>query len=325
LEIFRLRDLHTHLSKRHGELLDLYSRKDEYGDRRRVLEKALELLDSLEGVDISEVLEICKRKKAEEALRERVKELNCLYGISELIEKYGNDTQRILDELVYFIPEAWQYPNIACARIVCDKYKSQTKNFKETAWRQVSDIKINNEKIGQVEICYLVEKPLRDEGPFLNEERVLLKIVAERISRLIEKERIGEELEKEESKFQSLIEKTGAGVAITDIKGRFTYVNDAICKMTGYSKSEMIGKNFADFLHPDDKKRIVGYFLQSWVRPKRKLNLEFRIIHKDGSPVYMYSSPTIFFHDNKIVGFNAIVHDITKLKELEEKLKEITG
>lgn len=323
--IFRLLDLHTHLSKHHGELLDLYSKKDGYGDRRQVLEKAIELLDALEGVDISEVLEICKRRKTEEALRERVKELNCLYGISELMDKYGDDTQRILDEIVYFIPEAWKYPDVACARIVCDKYKSQTRNFKETSWKQVSDIKLKNEKIGQVEICYLIEKPLRDEGPFLNEEKALLNMIAERISRLIEKERIQGELKKEETKFQSLIEKTSAGVAITDIKGRFTYVNDAICKMTGYSKGEMIGKNFADFLHPSDKKRIVGYFLQSWVRPKRKLNLEFRIIHKDGSPVYMYSSPTIFFHNNKIVGFNAIVHDITKLKELEKQLKKVSN
>jgi PAS domain S-box-containing protein len=323
--IFRLLDLHTHLSKRHGELLDLYAKKYEYSDRRQVLEKAIELLDAMEGVDISEVLEICKRRKAEEALRERVKELNCLYGISELMDKYGDDTQRILDEIVYFIPEAWKYPNVACARIVCDKYKSQTRNFKETSWRQVSDIKLKNEKIGQVEIYYLIEKPLRDEGPFLNEERALLNMIAERIGRLIEKEKIQGELKKEETKFQSLIEKTSAGVAITDIKGIFTYVNDAICKMTGYSKGEMIGKNFADFLHPSDKKKIVGYFLQSWARPKRKLNLEFRIIHKDGSPVYMYSSPTIFFHNNKIVGFNAIVHDITKLKELEEQLKKVSS
>jgi PAS domain S-box-containing protein len=323
--IFRLLDLHTHLSKRHGEILNLYAKLDEYGDRRKVLETALELLNAMKGVDVSEVLEICKRKKAEEALRERVKELNCLYGISELIEKYGKDLQRTLDELVYFIPEAWQYPNIACARIVCDKYKSQTKNFKETKWGQVSEIKIDNKKIGQVEVFYLVEKPLRDEGPFLKEEKVLLRIIAERISRLIERERMEEELKKEETKFQSLIEKTGAGVATTDIKGRFTYVNDAICQITGYSKGEMIGRNFADFLHPSDKKRIVGYFLKAWTQPKKKLNLEFRIIHKDGSPVYMYSSPTIFFHNNKIVGFNAIVHDITRLKELEEQLKKVSG
>ena len=208
--IFRLLDLHTHLSKRHGELLDLYAKKDEYGDRRRVLEIAIELLDAMEGVDVSEVLEICKRKKAEEALHKRIKELNCLYGISELIEKYGKDLQRTLDELVYFIPEAWQYPDIACARIVCGKYKSQTKNFKETRWGQVSEIKIDNKKIGQVEVCYLVEKPSRDEGPFLKEEKTLLKIIAERISRLIEQERTKEELKKEETKLAHALTKLKA-------------------------------------------------------------------------------------------------------------------
>ncbi|MCW4033070.1 MAG: hypothetical protein NWF08_06715 [Candidatus Bathyarchaeota archaeon] len=192
------------MSKRHGDLLDLYAKKDEYGDRRHVLEKAIELLDAMEGVDVSEVLEICKRKKAEEALRERAKELNCLYGISELIEKYGKDLQRTLDELVYFIPEAWQYPDITCVRIVCDKYKSQTKNFKETKWGQISEIKIDNKKIGQVEVFYLVEKPSRDEGPFLKEERALLRIIAERISRLIEQERMREEIKKLEEELKKI-------------------------------------------------------------------------------------------------------------------------
>ena len=43
-----------------------------------------------------------------------------------------------------------------------------------------------------------------------------------------------------------------------------SYINKALCKMIGYTKEEMIGKQFADFLHPDDKKDIVRKFLGAW-------------------------------------------------------------
>ena len=61
-------------------------------------------------------------------------------------------------------------------------------------------------------------------------------------------------------RFKDLVEKTGAGVAISDVKGGFTYVNKAICKMIGYTKEELIGKKFVDFLYPDDKKKIMKFF-----------------------------------------------------------------
>ncbi|MCZ2845069.1 MAG: hypothetical protein O2U61_00995 [Candidatus Bathyarchaeota archaeon] len=49
-------DLHTHMSKQHGKILDSFASKEEYGDRRRVLEKAIELLDAINDLDINEVL-----------------------------------------------------------------------------------------------------------------------------------------------------------------------------------------------------------------------------------------------------------------------------
>ncbi|MCW3975971.1 MAG: hypothetical protein NWE86_07000 [Candidatus Bathyarchaeota archaeon] len=44
------------MSKQHGKILDSFASKEEYGDRRRVLEKAIELLDAINDLDINEVL-----------------------------------------------------------------------------------------------------------------------------------------------------------------------------------------------------------------------------------------------------------------------------
>ena len=56
--------------------------------------------------------------KAIPALRERIKELNCLYGISQLAERHSDSIDDLLQDLVNFLPYSWQYPEITCARIV---------------------------------------------------------------------------------------------------------------------------------------------------------------------------------------------------------------
>jgi len=71
--------------------------------------------------------EIQERKKAEEATRERtkelderVKELNCLYGISNLVEKPDISLEEIFQGVVDLIPPSWQYPEITCSRMLLE-------------------------------------------------------------------------------------------------------------------------------------------------------------------------------------------------------------
>ena len=115
------------------------------------------------------------------ALRERIKELNCLYGIARLAEYHSDSIDDLLRDLVNFLPFSWQYPEITCARIVFKGKTYKSKGFRVTKWRQVSRILVYNEPVGEVAMFYLEERPPADEGPFLREERALLDAVAERI------------------------------------------------------------------------------------------------------------------------------------------------
>lgn len=115
------------------------------------------------------------------ALRERIKELNCLYGISQLADRHSDSIDDLLQNLVNFLPLSWQYPDITCTRIVFEGKAYKSKRFKITKWRQSSPILKYNETSGEVAIFYLEERPASDEGPFLKEERALLDAVAERI------------------------------------------------------------------------------------------------------------------------------------------------
>jgi PAS domain S-box-containing protein len=147
------------------------------------------------------VSDISDRKRAEnekeclfEELTERVKELNCLYSLSRLVEIPGISLEGLLAGMVHLFAQAWRYPEITCAAIKLGNKEYKTDNFRETPWRQSAHIKIYGEIAGQVTVGYLEEKPPSYEGPFLREERTLLEAVSERLGRIIERSRAEAEL-----------------------------------------------------------------------------------------------------------------------------------
>jgi len=143
--------------------------------------------------------------KAEFALRERIKELNCLYGVSQLAERNLNSLDDLLQEIVNFLPHSWQYPEITCARILFKKKTYTSDRFNVTNWRQSSRIYMYHEAVGECAIFYLEECPPADEGPFLKEERALLDAVAEQIGAIAT--RISADLELQEINQQLTLER----------------------------------------------------------------------------------------------------------------------
>ncbi len=119
--------------------------------------------------------------KVERALRERIKELNCLYGVSKLAERHPDSVEHLLKDLVNFLPFSWQFPEITCAQITFKGKIFKSKGFKVTNWRMSSQIFLYNEAVGEVEIFYTKECPPEDEGPFLKEERALLNALSKQI------------------------------------------------------------------------------------------------------------------------------------------------
>ena len=124
---------------------------------------------------------------------------------------------------------------------------------------------------------------------------------------ITERKNMTEELAKSEARYRSLVEEAGVSIARTDAEGRLSFVNNALCQVIGYSKQELMGKPFFDLLHTDDKKKVLALFKQAFNHPQDNLNLEFRVIHKDGHTLHMSSRPTRLEYEGKIVGFNIIV------------------
>ena len=150
------------------------------------------------------------------ALRERIKELNCLYGISQLAERYLHSLDGLLQELVDFLPYSWQYPEVTCARVLFKGKTYASRRFEVTDWRQSARIYMYHEAVGEVSVFYLEECAPADEGPFLKEERALLDTVAEQIGTIAT--RISAEMELEETNRQLTLERQALQEANTALR-----------------------------------------------------------------------------------------------------------
>ena len=174
---------------------------------------------------------------ASNALLERIKELNCLYGISNLLENQDVSLSWIMKRAVELIPAAWQYPEIACACISIDGRKYASKNFKPSRWRQNAKIILNGEQVGDVDVCYVHKPPVEDGHLFLEEEGRLLRAIGERLSKVLWLKRSEEALKESEERYRTLTEQVAEGVALVQ-NLRFCYVNPAFCQMFGVPSTE---------------------------------------------------------------------------------------
>lgn len=124
----------------------------------------------------------------ESKLNERIKELECLYAITQLSIKNSHlPLEQTLVESIPIIQKAWQFPNITEVCITYDSFKPKSKKFDQGVQFQKSALTLNDENVGSLTIAYTVKKKEEFEGPFLKEERALIDKLALELSSIIER------------------------------------------------------------------------------------------------------------------------------------------
>jgi len=126
-------------------------------------------------------------KQRTNALTERVKELNCLFGIYALFEDENTSLENIYQGIVNLIPPSWQYPETTCAQLIIHHNVYSTSNFSESPLVQTENIIVFGEHVGVIHVFYMDKKPKMNEDPFLKEERSLLKAIADQVARITER------------------------------------------------------------------------------------------------------------------------------------------
>lgn len=231
-----------------------------------------------------------KRLKAEGALRKRLKELNCLYGIAALVEKPNSRIQDILQGTIKLLQDAVQFPNMTEARLSLEEVVYETGPFRDIHQKISTDVRVEGNWFGSLEIGFTGTLPNSAEEWFPVEERDLLEAVAERIGRTVERIRIREELSGLNTKYQELFERMSSGVAFYQAVDDgadfiFTAFNRAAELIENMNRNDVIGK------------RVTSVF--PGIREMGLLDL-FQRVWKTGNPEML---PVKQYSDNRILGW----------------------
>ncbi|MCM2465824.1 PAS domain-containing protein [Methanoculleus oceani] len=271
--------------------------------------------------------DVTERNRTEEELREktfelkkRMNELRCLYTITHLVEVPGITLETLLQAVVDTLPPGWQYPDGTAVRITVDGREYSRGNPGETHWRQSSPIVVRGVQVGEVEVGYNCEKPEAVEGPFLQEEQMLLDAVTKRLGRIIERLQVEAALEESEEKFRGIAQRSFDLIVTSYLADGLNYVSPAMERILGYSPEEMVGTEWEDYILPSS--------LPVWEEGRRKVlrgeqveALQVGVRRKDGETVILELNESPIVEKRAIVGFQAIGRDISE-RILYERLRE---
>ncbi len=135
-------------------------------------------------------------------LKSKFNTLNCLYNLTKILENNNKDISQTIQEIVDFIPTAWECPDKVCAFINLNNQIFKTKNFKITPWYKKADLSVYFERIGVIKVFFLEEYIKEKNLPIINEVDGFIAIVNQ-INKVVE---IIQAREKKENLIHNLYE-----------------------------------------------------------------------------------------------------------------------
>lgn len=127
-----------------------------------------------------------------------------------------------------------------------------------------------------------------------------------------------------EEKYKEFFENSLDIIVVTDLEGKYVEVNRAFEETFGYTREEIVGRNFAEILRlqKETAEEIFKSYNRAF-REKRDLRgLVFEVKRKDGRKIVVEGNVRLLWEGGRIVGFVGNYRDITDRVKLEKKLKE---
>jgi len=119
------------------------------------------------------------------SLKERAKELSCLYQVEEIVRNAELPLGDLFHKVVAAIVHGWYYPEKCQARIVYLNEVYQTEGYLDTPWTLSARIKAHSEEVGRIDVSYVEALPALEDGPFLEAEKKLIFTIADRLGQTV--------------------------------------------------------------------------------------------------------------------------------------------
>ena len=136
-----------------------------------------------------------------------------------------------------------------------------------------------------------------------------------------ERKRMEEQLRRNEERVRAYIEQANDLIFTLDASGKISSVNQAICKTTGYTNEELVGKSPLERVMPESRD-IVQSVLGKVLRGENAERIEVGVLSKDGRPIFLEVRGSTLREEGRVVGSFHIARDVTERRRIEEKLRE---
>ncbi len=136
-----------------------------------------------------------------------------------------------------------------------------------------------------------------------------------------------EALKRSEERYRTILNEMEEGYQEVDLKGNFTFFNDAFLSLFGYGKEEMMGTNFGRYAAEEGIAerlyRAYNELYRTGVPIKRD---EWDIVRKDGvRRTLEFWAGMLHDEEKRPIGFRGIVRDITEQRQAEEEREKLRG
>ncbi|MHC4456833.1 MAG: ATP-binding protein [Planctomycetota bacterium] len=303
-----------------NEMLEQIQQQDSAlrDSRNKLEEKVKERTEELSSTNVKLAEEVAERSSTQKNLQRHLKQLNCFYGLSQIIEQPKISLDQIFQQTVHLIRGSYQNPDNTCVRITFSGIQYKTDNFKKTEISQHAEINIRGEQTGSIEVYYVGEKPEKDKEPFLKEEQSLLKAVGEHLGRIVERNLTKDKLQL----FRNLIDHSNDAVFVIGPEwGRLLDVNNKACESLGYTREELLNMTLKDIDESIlDDAAWTKHVKQA--RSKGSSVLEGLYKRKDNTK-FPAEMNVAFIEQQKKSYILAVARDITERKKAEERQKQL--
>lgn len=281
----------------------------------------------------------------------KVRELECLYSISQLIDNRYMPLEEILKKIVDLIPLAWKPEENICVRIIVGDDEFATSGYSETGQKQEASIVINGTSVGKLEVSGFSVSTEQGEDVVDMTRSQFVNAVAKRLESFIDNRRTeevlfnyhdkleiemieaNEELKKEienrkqtetalrenEGKYRIVLESSPDPIVIYDMDDNVTFLNRAFTQTFGWSLEECKGTKI-DFMPMESMPETM--LIEENIAAKNTFTcIETCRRAKNGSRVDVGIS-NAFYYDaqKKPLGYVMTFQNITERKRTEKEI-----